>query len=155
MPSLSLKWDQPAFSLWHERSQPHEKRARSRREASPLDVHVRPRRPLQRHPLSKEERAEAEKILASSAASSRVDVQQSTQSAEEAGGACDAGDLIEPSDFLRVLDAWVDSKYSGDRGSATKVKVAFRKVSPSTGGDDPSTESETLGHHGFDGRRGD
>lgn len=40
-------------------------------------------------------------------------------------------DLIAPEDFLKELDAWVDTKYPEDRGSATKVKVAFRKVRPS------------------------
>lgn len=42
-----------------------------------------------------------------------------------AGG---GGDLIDPANFFKEFDAWVDSKYPGDRGSATKVKVAFRKV---------------------------
>lgn len=38
-------------------------------------------------------------------------------------------ELIEPANFFKEFDAWVDGKYPGDRGSATKVKVAFRKVS--------------------------
>lgn len=37
-------------------------------------------------------------------------------------------DVIDPANFFKEFDAWVDSKYPGDRGSATKVKVAFRKV---------------------------
>lgn len=37
-------------------------------------------------------------------------------------------ELIEPANFFKEFDAWVDGKYPGDRGSATKVKVAFRKV---------------------------
>lgn len=37
-------------------------------------------------------------------------------------------ELVDPVNFFKEFDAWVDSKYPGDRGSATKVKVAFRKV---------------------------
>lgn len=45
------------------------------------------------------------------------------------GSSEDVGpDLIDPVNFFKEFDSWVDGKYPGDRGSATKVKVAFRKV---------------------------
>lgn len=92
----------------------------------------------QRQPLTKEERAEAEKITAAAVASAaagggdgedaeNVDPQQAL--AEGGAGVGDAGPgLIDPVNFFKEFDAWVDGKYPGDRGSATKVKVAFRKV---------------------------
>lgn len=93
----------------------------------------------QRQPLTKEERAEAEKILAAAVASGdgvsaagvatkEVDPLQQEGGAG-VGSIDDVGpDLIDPVDFFKEFDSWVDGKYPGDRGSATKVKVAFRKV---------------------------
>ncbi|CAM9482838.1 unnamed protein product [Pylaiella littoralis] len=90
-----------------------------------------------RQPLTKEERAEAEKITAAAVASAaagggdgedaeNVDPQQAL--AEGGAGVGDAGPgLIDPVNFFKEFDAWVDGKYPGDRGSATRVKVAFRK----------------------------
>eukprot|EP00903_Cladosiphon_okamuranus_P011275 g10632.t1 len=88
-----------------------------------------------RQPLTKEERAEAENTLAAAAAAAgngdgmaadegaeNTDPQQALGDGGEAGP-----ELIEPANFLKEFDAWVDGKYPGDRGSATKVKVAFRK----------------------------
>lgn len=48
----------------------------------------------------------------------------------QAGEASDGAppELVDPANFFKEFDAWVDSKYPGDRGSATKLKVAFRKV---------------------------
>eukprot|EP00752_Nemacystus_decipiens_P015675 g13989.t1 len=87
-----------------------------------------------RQPLTKEERAEAEKALAAAAAAGNGDGAASGEGAEttdpqqalrEGGEA--RPDLIEPASFFKEFDTWVDGKYPGDRGSATKVKVAFRK----------------------------
>ena len=93
------------------------------------------RRP-QRQPLTKEERAEAEKALAAAAAAGTGDGTgagggaENTDPQQALGEAGEAGpELIEPANFFKEFDAWVDGKYPGDRGSATKVKVAFRKVS--------------------------
>lgn len=107
---------------------------------------------MQRHPLSKQERAEAEKLLstggvtrpteehAEDVASKAIAVvaddgsatlSSKPSSAERApGDECERAklDVIDPAKFFKEFDAWVDSKYPGDRGSATKVKVAFRKV---------------------------
>lgn len=91
---------------------------------------------FQRHPLTKEERAEAEKLLAVGVGA-RGGTENIPPQALPAGGGGDVGEdesrgkgeqLIEPANFFKDLDAWVDSKYPGDRSSATKVKVAFRKV---------------------------
>ncbi|CAM9163957.1 unnamed protein product [Ectocarpus sp. 8 AP-2014] len=88
-----------------------------------------------RQPLTKKERAEAEKVLAEAAAAGGGGLESAhTQQAlpgGDAGVGADADitrpDLIDPVDFLKEFDAWVDGKYPGDRGSSTKVKVAFRK----------------------------
>ncbi|CAM9235630.1 unnamed protein product [Scytosiphon promiscuus] len=94
-----------------------------------------------RQPLTKEERAEAEKLLAAAAsgdgASAAGGVSNKANPPHQAiadagragvGGSDDGGlDLIDPVNFFKEFDAWVDGKYPGDRGSATKVKVAFRK----------------------------
>ncbi|CAB1118674.1 unnamed protein product [Ectocarpus sp. CCAP 1310/34] len=88
-----------------------------------------------RQPLTKEERAHAEKALAAAAAAGGGGVESAhTQQAlpeSDTGAGADADntrpDLIDPVDFWKEFDAWVDAKYPGDRGSSTKVKVAFRK----------------------------
>lgn len=83
----------------------------------------------QRQPLSKEERAEAEKLLAGTGQGGDKELQEAS-AAERGNGGASGGEalLIDPANFFKEFDAWVDTKYPGDRGSATKVKVAFRKV---------------------------
>ncbi|CAM9484147.1 unnamed protein product [Hapterophycus canaliculatus] len=94
-----------------------------------------------RQPLTKEERAEAEKLLAAAVASgdkiapegrAAKTGERSHQALAEGGADVGGGDnmgpeLIDPVNFFKEFDSWVDGKYPGDRGSATKVKVAFRK----------------------------
>ncbi|CAM9152881.1 unnamed protein product [Laminaria digitata] len=90
-----------------------------------------------RQPLSKEERAEAEILLAAAVAGGGGGGPENEASPElgEGGAGDGAGangvgaelDLIAPGEFLKEFDAWVDTKYPEDRGSATKLKVAFRK----------------------------
>lgn len=92
----------------------------------------------QRQPLTKEERAEAERILAlaaatggggdGTAAGGGGGASENDDPQQALGGAAAGPELIDPVNFLKEFDAWVDGKYPGDRGSSTKVKVAFRKV---------------------------
>lgn len=90
----------------------------------------------QRHPLSKEERAEVEKALTSctpNSGAARGDAAKDGLASDETVGSEGEAraaqmDLVAAVDFFNTFDAWIDSKYPGDRGSATKVKVAFRKV---------------------------
>lgn len=102
----------------------------------------------QRHPLSKEERAEAEKVLALEAGvgNNGADRAGQTLSADGAAGTHGVGEPINAVDFFRVFDGWVDSKYPGDRGSATKVKVAFRKVCPESNRTLQRLHSTRLSH---------
>lgn len=78
---------------------------------------------------------EAEKALTSGALNGGAGLGAAAEGPALAGGVgaeegAGAGheDLIAAEEFFKVFDALIDAKYPGDRGSATKVKVAFRKV---------------------------
>lgn len=67
--------------------------------------------------------------MASNAAGDALERAENSNSTDVSGQADERAKLVEPADFFRVFDAWVDSKYPCDRRSATQIKVAFRKVS--------------------------